>query len=267
MDAERPADLDRNDGALKTVNITCEVLYSIGDLGSATVAAIAQDIGYSKSTVYDHVQTLMANNLVIRYNDGNPTCLENPPEYPTYELSFAFLEMIDRIARQHRPMGTVERQLERLAQTTGDLAHFAIPEYNATVYLARERGVDAIDLGLTPGTRDPLWTTAFGKAVLSHYDEADVRDPRFLGDGAIESLDAFAERVAEARDRGYAIDDEETREDVRAVAAPVVAGGRVLGAIGVSGPASRFTEEAVESRLSNAVCSAAETIRIRSRLQ
>jgi DNA-binding IclR family transcriptional regulator len=134
------------------------------------------------------------------------------------------------------------------------------------VYLAEEHGADAIDVRTMPGSREPMMSTAYGRAILSRFSDEDVRDPivgiRSASDDPIQDTDAHYEQIREVRERGYAIDDGETREGVRTVAAPSVVGGRTVGAIGVSGPKSRFTDEAIAERLGPLVRTAAETIEI-----
>ena len=50
--------------------------------------------------------------------------------------------------------------------------------------------------------------------------------------------------LARVRERGYAIDDEELTPDVRCVAAPIFDFfGAVIGCVGISGPASRMSDE------------------------
>ncbi|MBO0821653.1 MAG: hypothetical protein J2P26_12480, partial [Nocardiopsaceae bacterium] len=47
-------------------------------------------------------------------------------------------------------------------------------------------------------------------------------------------------RVIQAQKDGYALDVDETFEDVRCVAVPLHISGTVIGAVGISGPATRF---------------------------
>jgi DNA-binding IclR family transcriptional regulator len=56
----------------------------------------------------------------------------------------------------------------------------------------------------------------------------------------------LGQRVAEARDRGYAVDREETFDGVVCVAVPTRISGALIGAAGISGPASRLPEERIE---------------------
>jgi len=99
------------------------------------------------------------------------------------------------------------------------------------------------------GIRNPMHCTALGKAILAYYpqDQVEViireglpaRTPFTLT--SPESLRAELERI---RGEGFAIDDQENELGVRCTGAPIFDyTGKVVGAISVSGPASRITRE------------------------
>jgi DNA-binding IclR family transcriptional regulator len=257
------------DDALESVTRTCEIIVAIADLEQATLDAIADEVGYAKSVVYNYVQTLQSTQFLVRLDEDNPTCRGNPPEYPTYELSFVFLELGDRHRESFCSRTLVDRHLQHLAQTTGEYATFGAPEYGQLVYLLSAAGPTAAQLDISPGSRDPLDTTAHGRAALSEYEGGRLREREILfrrmADTEPENEDSFFEPIQAARERGYAIDDEETRKGVRSVAAPVAVGDRILGAIGVSGPARRFTDRRVARELGPVVATAAQSTEIELR--
>jgi DNA-binding IclR family transcriptional regulator len=265
MHATDPRAMKRGEESIKSVDINWEILHTICELKGATAAEISDELEYSKSTIHTHLKALVANRVIIRYTEGNPTCLSEPPAYPIYELSFRFFEMGERTKRNVCPT-VVEQELKRLASETGELAIYAIPEYNHAVYVGIERGKNAIDYGVTLGGRELFPLSAFGRAILAKYDDRDLRRQKLLENlpaGCwIETIDDIFDAVSTVRERGYAVDDEETNKWVRTVAAPVTTEGRVLGAIGISGPVSRFSDETIENDLAIQVQSATETISI-----
>lgn len=88
-------------------------------------------------------------------------------------------------------------------------------------------------------------STAVGKVLLTGLPDAAVaalaartrlpaRTPHTLTSAA-----ALLAAVAEVRDRGWALDDQEEETGVRCLAVPVLAGDQVVAALSVSGPVSR----------------------------
>ncbi|HEX2721027.1 MAG TPA: IclR family transcriptional regulator C-terminal domain-containing protein, partial [Candidatus Deferrimicrobium sp.] len=92
-----------------------------------------------------------------------------------------------------------------------------------------------------------------GKALVS-YDSDDELRKLFSGDlprftkATRNDVDDFIKEVALVRERGYATDLEEFEEGLRCIGAPVRDYTRkVVGAISVSGPAHRLSDERIAS--------------------
>jgi IclR family transcriptional regulator, acetate operon repressor len=98
------------------------------------------------------------------------------------------------------------------------------------------------------GLMVPLHCAALGKVLLA-FGAAELPPNGRLErrtDRTITSRSALADELTAVRERGYAVTIEELEPGLVAVAAPVFAdGGMVVGALSVSGPASRLTAEAI----------------------
>ena len=69
-------------------------------------------------------------------------------------------------------------------------------------------------------------------------------------ENTVETRDELFEQLERIRDRGYAVDDEERVRGVRCVAGPVLRdGGEAVGAMSVSGPKHRMTDERLEESI------------------
>ena len=93
------------------------------------------------------------------------------------------------------------------------------------------------------GLAVPLHCAALGKVLLA-FGAAELPEGRLeqRTDRTITSRAALAADLAAVRERGYAVTVEELEPGLVAVAAPVFAdGGTAVGALSVSGPASRLT--------------------------
>jgi DNA-binding IclR family transcriptional regulator len=97
------------------------------------------------------------------------------------------------------------------------------------------------------GATRPMHCSALGKAYLSELEESALADILgqldFVGGSSqsIRDADQLTANLAQVRRDGYALDLEETFEGVRCVAVPLKIHGLIVGAIGVTAPATRMS--------------------------
>jgi DNA-binding IclR family transcriptional regulator len=140
--------------------------------------------------------------------------------------------------------------LRQIVDKTRLGAHLAILDHGAAVYIERIESPGFIKMAIWIGRRMPPQITAVGKALICQLDTHDIREivannPAPQGTPkSIQSLHRLYEELARTRERGYAIDDEESAMGVRCVAAPVTAAsGEVVASLGVSATVSQLHEE------------------------
>lgn len=134
--------------------------------------------------------------------------------------------------------------LRELADFAGECAHLAILAGDRVLYLDKIESPQSLRVDQPIGTLAPLHCTALGKVFLAFagaplpprlepYTPRTVTDPQLL-----------AAHVRSIAQQGYSVDDEEFALGVRCVAAPLRDElGRVVGAIGISGPTARVSLE------------------------
>ena len=130
--------------------------------------------------------------------------------------------------------------LRQLMERTGECAHLAVAAQGKALYIDQVESPATLRVNAQVGTMNPLHCTSLGKVLLAFglleipetlevYTSHTITDPAVLGTH-LESV----------RQAGYAVDDEEFDLGVRCIAAPVFDfRGRIAGAIGISGPATR----------------------------
>ena len=137
--------------------------------------------------------------------------------------------------------------LQSLADETDELVQLAVIEGDHVLFVAKAEG-PGHSLRLLPlvGVVAPTHATASGKVWLASLPDAralDVLRRQGLARVTSRTITSRARLLAELRSvrrDGYAITDGELDEGGRAIAAPIVHRGRVVGAIAVSGPSSRL---------------------------
>lgn len=160
--------------------------------------------------------------------------------------------------RMFRYLGTGPRMhdvLVSLAQRSGETANLGTVTGADVTYVDRADSPHALRWQLGIGSRVPAYCSALGKAVLA-YKSTDAVErllPAQLERHTANTLTNRADVLADldrVRHRGYALDNEEFIEGVRCIAVPVWnAPDQIAGAISISGPAFRLTEDVAIAQL------------------
>lgn len=206
---------------------------------------IAGELGLPKASLHRTLAALRYRGFVTQAPGSRHYRLG--PE--VLRIGFALYRDLDLRALAH-PV------LEELSVAFGETAHLGVREGSEVVYQDKVDPDRSIRMASTIGGRNPAHCTALGKAILA-YD--------FAGDGeAVQAIRAGRIRLSAktpntltrpedllrelegVRRRGYAVDREENELGVRCVGVPLVMVGRPVGAISLSGPAHRLSDEVVE---------------------
>jgi IclR family acetate operon transcriptional repressor len=142
--------------------------------------------------------------------------------------------------------------MRRLRDSTGETVNLALADQGYAVFLQQVESREPMRATARPGSRAPLHCTAVGQAMLAAMSEQELEMelaqilpqhglPR-LTPNSIARPTKLREALVEARDLGYAVDDEENALGLRCVAAPIFNElGRPFAAVSISGPTLRVT--------------------------
>jgi IclR family transcriptional regulator, KDG regulon repressor len=134
--------------------------------------------------------------------------------------------------------------LRQLMERTGECAHLAVPAQGKVLYIDQVASPATLRVNAEVGTMNPLHCTALGKALLAFGAVEIPHTLERFTSKTIKSKRTLQEHLAEIRRTGYAVDDEEFDPGVRCIAVPAFDfRGKALGAIGISGPATRITPQ------------------------
>ncbi len=213
-----------------------DMLVSKGSAG-LSLSEVSSSLQVSKSTAHRYLTTLEELEVVKRddrdYFGLGPKLIE---------LAAAFLNNHD-LRNESVPF------LERLSAQTQETVHLAVPFGNDVVYIAKVESPHSVRMASHIGARNPMHCTSLGKAILAHYPSDRVE--RSIHEGlpgrtphTLTSPEALRAELERVRGQGFAIDDQENEVGVRCAGAPIFDyTGKVIGAISVSGPASRLTKQ------------------------
>ncbi len=203
------------------------------------VTELSKRLGLHKNNVFRLLATLEHRGYIEQNRET-----ENYRLGPkTLQLGSIFIEQRE-CRRQARPI------LENLMALTGETAVVAVLRANKVIYMdsvETSRTVRAIS---RVGAMLPAHCTAVGKIQLSFlsggeierlYPEADLPA---LTPRSLTKRDDLADDLQTARERGYALENEECDIEVKSIAAPVRDfSNNVIAAVGIIAPVNRLTDE------------------------
>lgn len=224
--------------------------------GPSGVTELADHLDLNKTTVYHHLSTLEAADYVVKENGE-------------YKPGLRFFEIGQHTRRQHEIYNVGKPEVEKLAGETGELANLMVAEKGLGTYIYISRGEKAIHLDTKMGTRQYLHTSALGKSILANMTP-EAREAVIKRHGlpketenTVTDEEELGEELREIQETGVAYDGEERAEGIRCIAAPVIdKDGTLLGAVSVSGPSTRLSDERLFETMPKKVKNTAEIIGI-----
>jgi DNA-binding IclR family transcriptional regulator len=134
--------------------------------------------------------------------------------------------------------------LRELMERTGECAHLAVPAQGKVLYIDQVESPATLRVNAEVGTMNPLHCTALGKVLLAFGDLEIPTDLEAFTQHTLIDSGRLRKNLEQIRRQGYALDDEEFDLGVRCIAVPLWNfRGKLVGSMGVSGPATRVTPE------------------------
>jgi IclR family acetate operon transcriptional repressor len=215
-----------------------QVLRCLGDeRRELALSEICYRVDLPKTTVFRYLQTLCACGFVT-----------HDPDTDLYRVGLRVWELGQSV---HEPLRIREIALPAMRELRD--------RFNETVNLGVLDGLDVVYVEIIEsrrslrmqaqlGGRDPVYSTALGKAILALKPEDDwpahlPKDFAPRTEYTVLSRTKLRQALVEVRECGFALDDEENEEGARCIAAPIVNHlGQVLAAVSLSAPASRISD-------------------------
>jgi IclR family acetate operon transcriptional repressor len=234
---DQPA--DRRVYDLSTVGKALDILEILAASAPLALAEITTRTTMSKASAFRVLNTLENRGYVSR-DDSTRKWALGPR---LIALSSAVVSSLD-LVRQARPV------LMTLHHEFGETVNLVMPRADRALYVDIIESRQGLRTTARVGSEDPLFSTALGKAILAALPWAEAQ--QILGHApreartprTIAELPALERQLAEIRERGYAIDDEENELGVRCIGVAVLdREGHPVAAISLSGPKTRIDDE------------------------
>ena len=223
-----------------------EILETLETHPHLTLAQIREKTRLTKSRILRMCGTFISKGF-IGYD----------PETGRYSLG-PRLMLLGRAYQEANPLVSVVRQtLKELVNETKETASFYVPSGMKRLCLVREESPLHIRYSTPEGVERGLHSGAAGKIILA-FSSKEVRELFFsekrsyeaYTPNSITSPEAMKKETKEARIHGFARSVAERIPDAWSLGVPVFGAGNVFrGAMVLSGPLSRLTEESEKRRL------------------
>lgn len=205
------------------------------------VTEIGNRISLHKSTVHRILQTLCYRGYV-----------DKEKESERYHLGIKIVELGIRFLNDLEIRKVASSYLSELAKSLDEVVNLVLPDDGEVVYIDKTESSHVVSMQSKVGRRAPMHCTAVGKAILSTYPEEEVlriveaKGMERQTPNTITEREKLLENLREIRESKIAVELEENEIGIICLGTPVFDySGQVIGAVSVSGPATRMEEKGI----------------------
>lgn len=217
-------------------------ILSLFDVSSPmlTVSDISKRLGYSQTTTYRLIKTLIQNGIIQESNNTSQ-----------YMLGVNMMRMGALAKRNFNLSDVALPFMKELSNITKETVLLTVINETQGMCLERVESKESIRLSLyEPGARLPLHCGASNKILMAYLSEKEINNviakeglKRFTPN-TITDIDKLIVHLKQIKQQGFAISDQEVDRGARAVAAPVFdQSGNMIAGISIAGPAFRINKK------------------------
>ncbi|MYV98299.1 IclR family transcriptional regulator [Streptomyces sp. SID3343] len=223
---------------MESVERALDVLRVVAESGALRLSDISRVLGLPHSSVHRLLATLERRGYVARAHGRSRLYIPGP----------ALVDLGASVADVTFP--AAEPALRALAETCGETAHLITLRNTTAYFIGGIESRRALRVGLRVGSTLPAHCSSGGKALLALLSPVtleimypDERLPAVTDRSTTDRTTLFAELDA-IRERGYAVNEAESEDDIRAIGAAVIDGhGRPRGALAIAAPNNRLPDD------------------------
>jgi len=202
-----------------------------------TLDDLHRHLGVNKTSLFRILKTLESEELIHHF-DG------------VYKLGGRVLELGQAFLGGIPVRDVAAPHIKELADRSRQTVTLGILQNLSVLYVAIDRPQQEVGILGHVGQRYPAHATALGKVLLAFSSSEDVEETLLkvelerLTHRTIVDPERLIRHLADVRDAGYALDDEERGIGIRCIAAPIFDHtGSTVASISVSGPIFYVTDD------------------------
>lgn len=242
---------------IKSADRVFDIVELLFEADGLTTSEVADELGLATSTAHEYLKTFENREYVTKASDG------------TYTLSLTFLDVGQKVREWQTVYQTARQPLSRIADETGEVAWLYTEEHGYAVPLDSVKGQRGVQVVGRIGNHKPMHHISAGKAMLAEMSRDRVEE--ILGrhglagstGNTITDRESLFETLAEIRERGYAFNDSEEVDGIRAVGMAIVTDGTIHGALSVSGPSNRIQDARFRETLPEVLSGAVNEVELK----
>jgi IclR family acetate operon transcriptional repressor len=230
------ADDSRSRGTVQSVVRSLRLREEIAASAETGLIELTRRTGLSPSTTHRLLATLIECGYVVQGPSSNRYRLG-------HRVAALSGSIDDRLARLR---AAAQPAMTKLRDAHDETVNLSVLDGLNLVYVDQLGSSRAVRMFTRIGSHVPAYATGSGKAMLAFspdtlLDELYAAEPyEQFAPNTITTAERLREELERVRGRGFALDREEYDEGVVCVAAPIFNHSGGLGALSVSGPASRM---------------------------
>jgi DNA-binding IclR family transcriptional regulator len=215
------------------------------------ISDLARRLRVAKSTAHRLAVTLVSEGMLEQDRDNGK-----------YRLGVALFGLGALVRRRMEVSNEARPFLYDLREKINESVHLAILDGPEIMYVYNLESTHAIRMRSDLGVRKPAHCTAEGQAILAFQPQAVIDEVIAAGftprtPKTVTTADKFRRALADVRQRGCAIEDEESELGMVCIAAPIRDdAGDVVAAVGIAGPVTRLSKKAVAAIVPHAIAAA-----------
>ena len=192
------------------------------------------DSALPKATLYRLVQTL-TNQGMLQFDEDRQT----------YAPGLRLVRLAHSAWRQSSLAPVARPFVDQLAEFAGETIHLAQMDNGQVLYVDKRNASEPVEMFSQAGKVGPGYCTGVGKAIMAFLDPiaqtAAIDRQAFFAHtpNTLTTAKALSDELENIRTDGVAFDREEHEPGIICIAAPILAGQRVIGALSVTTTTAR----------------------------
>ncbi|WP_112479724.1 DNA-binding transcriptional regulator KdgR [Vibrio variabilis] len=226
-------------GAVSSVLKVFNLVSALADQKEAGLTELSKQLRMSKATTFRFLQTMTSLGFVHQNREAEKYLLTSK----LFELGSKALDHVDLVDAARKEMAAV-------CSAFNETVHLGTIDEDAIIYLHKIDSDYHFRMHSRVGRRNPLYSTALGKVLMSYLCESEIRELlthvefKAHTDKTHRTIEQLLAELDWVKYQHYAEDIEEQEPGLRCIAVPVFDRfGEAVAAISLSFPTSRFDEQ------------------------